>query len=422
MLIAGEASGDVLAAELVDALRRQSSGAPFPPQFLGAGGERMAAAGVDLAFDLTAHSVIGLLEALMDYRKFKRLFEQLFQLACLRQPDAIICVDFSGFNRRFAHAICRHVRARRGPFNNWNPKIIQYVSPQVWASRPGRAHALAHDIDLLLSIFPFEKQWYAMRVPWLRVEFVGHPIVDRFVAARPQREPSPVQAEPALELEPDGKGAPTCHEPRIADKPRSFATKRTALQRIPTVLLLPGSRAGELQRHLPVMLGAARVLQKARPDLSFRMVLPDETLRRIADATSALLPGLQTQAGGLAEALAQADLAISKSGTITLECAFFGVPTVVIYRSSWSTYQIARRVVTVRYLAIANLLANEPIYPEFVQGEATADAIARAALDLLQDQVRRAQIKARLAQVIQSLGEPGASQRAAAAIVNLLGP
>ena len=109
--------------------------------------------------------------------------------------------------------------ARRGPFNNWNPKIIQHVSPQVWASRPGRAHALAHDIDLLLSIFPFEKQWYAMRVPWLRVEFVGHPIVDRFVAARPQREPSPVQAEPALELEPDGKGAPTCHESVLQTNP-----------------------------------------------------------------------------------------------------------------------------------------------------------------------------------------------------------
>ncbi|MBI4324712.1 MAG: hypothetical protein HY674_05555, partial [Chloroflexi bacterium] len=201
MLIAGEASGDVLAAELVAALRQELAGAPFPPQFFGAGGDRMAAAGVELACDLTAHSVIGLWEALRNYRKFKRLFEQLVRLACARQPDAIICVDFSGFNRRLAGAIRRQARARRGPFGNWHPTIIQYVSPQVWASRPGRAHALAHDVDLLLSIFPFEKPWYALRVPWLRVEFVGHPIMDRFGEARPRVAASPVQAEPGQGFE-----------------------------------------------------------------------------------------------------------------------------------------------------------------------------------------------------------------------------
>ena len=180
MLIAGEASGDLLAAELVSALRasifiRQL---PSAPQFFGAGGREMAAAGVELAFDLTQHSVIGISDVLKNYFKFRRLFNQLLALAIERKPDVIIGVDYGGFNLRFGHAIKQYVRDN--PFSKWNPKIVQFVSPQVWASRPGRADRLAADYDLLLSIFPFEKDWYAQRVPKLRVEFVGHPMVGRF--------------------------------------------------------------------------------------------------------------------------------------------------------------------------------------------------------------------------------------------------
>ncbi len=181
MLIAGEASGDLLAAELVSALlaaSKQSEDGRVP-QFFGAGGSRMAAAGVELAFDLTQHSVIGVSDVLKNYFKFRRLFHQLLALAIERKPDAVIGVDYGGFNLRFGHAVKEYVR--ENPFANWNPKIIQFVSPQVWASRPGRANLLAADYDLLLSIFPFEKNWYAKRVPKLRVEFVGHPMVERFI-------------------------------------------------------------------------------------------------------------------------------------------------------------------------------------------------------------------------------------------------
>ena len=115
---------------------------------------------------------------LKNYFKFRRLFNQLLALAIERKPDAIIGVDYGGFNLRFGHAIKQYVR--KNPLSNWNPKIIQFVSPQVWASRPGRAKRLARDYDLLLSIFPFEKDWYAQRVPKLRVEFVGHPMIGRF--------------------------------------------------------------------------------------------------------------------------------------------------------------------------------------------------------------------------------------------------
>ena len=126
----------------------------------------MAAAGVELAFDLTQHSVIGISDVLKNILKFRRLFNQLLALAIERKPDVVIGVDYGGFNLRFGHAVKKYVRDN--PFSKWNPKIVQFVSPQVWASRPGRADKLARDYDLLLSIFPFEKDWYAQRVPKLQ--------------------------------------------------------------------------------------------------------------------------------------------------------------------------------------------------------------------------------------------------------------
>jgi len=396
MLIAGEASGDMLAAELVRALRQEVAQAEaiptadyqplhtsLEPRFFGAGGPQMAAAGVDLAFDMTAHSVIGLSEVLKHYFKFRRLFRQLFQLALERQPDAIICVDFSGFNRRFAHAIRQYTRKRADWFHDWNPKIIQYVSPQVWASREGRADQMAHDYDLVLSIFPFEKAWYAKRVPRLRVEFVGHPIVDRYG---------------------EGRGAK-------GEGRRSEGTLR--------LLLLPGSRPDELRRHLPVMIDALGLVRAKVPSLRARMVLPNESLLQQAKAFS-LPANLEVQVGGLPDSLAEADAAIASTGTVTTECAYFGVPTVALYKTSWSTWQIARHIVKVKYGAMPNLLADEEIFPEFIQDAATPENLARAALELLRDEKRRAKVRTRLAEILATLGNPGATRRAAKAIVERL--
>jgi lipid-A-disaccharide synthase len=376
MLIAGEPSGDLLAAELVKALKKELAGSP---RFFGAGGANMAKAGVELAFDLTQHSVIGLWEAVKHYGKFKRLFDQLVALAFERRPDVIVCVDFSGFNRRFARAIRWELEVRRETGGNWKPKIVQYVSPQVWASRPGRAKSMARDFDLLLAIFPFEKAWYAERVPGLKVEFVGNPAADRFNV-----EHSTLNVERSKQ----------------------------------SVLLLPGSRIGELKRHLPVMLDASKKIQSARPEVRTRMVLPNEPLAQLARAGSPPA-GLEIQTGNLADALAQSTIAIASTGTVTMECAFFGVPTIALYKTSWSTYQIGKRIIQVKYLAMPNLLANETIFPELIQQDATADNIARAALDLLNDPQRREAICAKLAKVVESLGGPGASQRAAQAIVRL---
>ena len=407
MLIAGEASGDLLAAELVKALQaRLLEAEPYltddvqplrtalAPRFFGAGGPRMAAAGVELAFDMTQHSVIGLSDALKKYSEFRRLFNQLLQLAIERQPDVIICVDFSGFNRRFAHAVKRHVRARQSWFKNWNPAIVQYVSPQVWASRSGRAYQLAEDVDLLLSIFPFEKDWYARRVPKLRVEFVGHPIVDRHASVERGKRNAELNGTPSS----------------LSHPPPS-----------PTVLLLPGSRAAELRRHLPVLTRALTIMRAEIPGLRTRIVLPGGFLVEQAKAL-ALPPDVAIQSGGLAEALAEADLALTKSGTITLECACFGVPAVVFYKTSWPTYLAAKLSARVNHIAMPNLLANERVFPEFIQSAATPENIAQAGLELLRDETRRRSIKARLAEIAASLGGPGASARAAEAILKLRSP
>ena len=149
------------------------------------------------------------------------------------------------------------------------------------------------------------------------------------------------------------------------------------------------------------------------------MILPDKKLKQLADRMSALLSNLEIQIGGLAESLSQATLAIASTGTVTLECAYFGVPTIAIYKTSWSTYQIGKRIIQVKFLAMPNLLANEMIYPEFIQNEATPENISREALVLLNSPERCAEIKNKLTKVVESLGSPGASERAAKAILSL---
>ena len=375
LLIAGEPSGDLLASELVTALRDAMPGA----QFTGAGGPRMAAAGVELAVDMMKHAMVGI-PTIGKYFALRRLSHELLALARERKVDAIIGVDYGGFNLRFGHLVKEHVRNNQ--YANWNPKLVQFVSPQVWASRPGRARQLEADYDLLLSIFPFEKEWYAKRAPKLRVEFVGHPLVDRIRKPKTERQ----------------------------------KTDET------TVLLLPGSRKSELYRHLPVMLGALEYIRGQVPGVQAKMVLPnDQMKKRVAHARLGHVGAadMEILVGSVPEELAGADLAITKTGTVTMECAFFGVPAVTIYKKSLLGLAIDLGIITVKSLTMPNLMAGEAVYPEFLAEAATPENVALAALRLLRDEPRRQHIKSKLASVVESLGEPGASRRAAAAILNL---
>ncbi len=391
MLIAGEASGDMLAAELVGELRTalarrntyssnvQPLEADLAPRFFGAGGAKMAAAGVEMSVNLAQHSMLGVpgVKALI---KFIRFRNELLAVARERQPHAIICVDFNTFNLNFAAMLRKQLRARR-LFNNWEPKIIKYISPQVWASRPGRAKKMQRDFDLLLSIFPFEKAWYAERVPNFRVEFVGHPMIDRH-AADPEHQ-------------------------------------NTSARQAPLMLLLPGSRAAELRRHVPLLLDTLKIVRAAEPALRVRMVLPGPALVEQAKRFP-LPPDVEVCQGDLAESLREASLALAKSGTVTMECAYFGVPTVAFYKASRLDYEIAKRVVKVNSIIMPNIIAGEPVFPEFIQDAATPENLARAALELLRDQGRREKVRAKLGEIIASLGQPGASRRAAEAILRMM--
>ncbi len=378
LIVAGEPSGDQLAAELVHALRR--AWGPVPPRFFGAGGEAMAAAGVEVRHDMTRLSAIGPADALRQYSRYRRAYDGLLHDAADRTPSLVIGIDFGAFNLRLARSIRDQARTRP-PFHNWNPRIVQFVSPQVWASRPGRAHGIGRTHDLLLSILPFEVSWYAANAPEVAVRFVGHPLVDRHGPARPRTPGDP--------------GA----------RPRRL-------------VLLPGSRPGELRRHWPVVAAAATLVQQ-RTGAEPVLVLPSESARDSLPAGVANPPGLRIRVGGLAGELAAADVAIASTGTVTLECAWFAVPTVALYRTSWSTYQIGRRIIRVPHLALPNLLAGRAVIPEFVQDAATAEAIGEAAIRFLDDAQLRGKTVAELEGIRAQLGSPGACDRAARAILEL---
>ncbi len=377
MLVAGEPSGDLLAAELVEALRTALARREAPaPRFFGAGGPVMAAAGVELELDLTQYALIGISDVLPNLWRLRRIQQRLLDLAVRQRPDVVVCIDYGGFNRRFAAAI----RTRQGA--GWRPRVIQYVSPQVWASRPSRARTMARDLDLLISILPLERPWYAQRYPEFRVEFVGHPIVDRHPTAGTDASPTP--------------------------------------QGPPRVLLLPGSRRSEIRFHWPVMVDAARAIQAEVP-ARWIAVFTSESLRRQALALDdGRTFGLETQIGGLSPQLAGATLALASTGTVTLECALWRVPTIGMYMGTWLTYQIARRIIQVRHFALPNLLAGEIVIPEFLQQGATPANIAGEAIRLLRDPSERQRIRERLGRVVRELGPPGAADRAATAILGLL--
>lgn len=381
LIVAGEPSGDQLAAELVRAVR--AGAGTVPPRFFGVGGPAMAEAGVRILHDLTSVSAIGPADALRQYARYRRVFDDLLEAAAEQTPEVVVGVDFGAFNLRFAAALRRRTSAD-GPFRNWRPKIVQFVSPQVWASRPGRAREIARDHDLLLSILPFEQDWYARNAPGVPVRFVGHPIVDRHRAT-----PSPTDTTSAAE----GR----------------------------SLVLLPGSRPGELRRHWSSVAGAADLLARhhgAKPVL----VLPTETARDWLPREVAPPQGLRIRVGGLAEELQRATAAIASTGTVTLECAWFGVPTVALYRTSWSTYQIGRRIIQVRFLALPNLLADKAVIPEFIQDAATPDGLAEAAAVWFRDRAARDTTVAELHRIRDSLGPPGACGRAAGEILKQLRP
>lgn len=380
MIIAGEPSGDNLAAEVVqEMIRRARHG--VRPRFFGLGGPRLAAAGVDVLEDMTKHTVFGLYEVLKRYQSFKQIFDRALLEAKRRQPELVILVDYGGFNLRFAEALRAETARTAHSFGNWRPKIAYFIPPQVWASREGRAIKMGESIDLVITIFPFEREWYRQRVPHLNVKYVGDPMATRF--------------------------GTTLKSARVESK--------TELHRPRRLAILPGSRRQEIERHLPPMLEALQTLQR-HEEWTATIVTPDPTL--LAPYKTLAPPNVTWQEGSVEPVLRAADLALVSSGTVTRECAYLGVPTVVIYKLSWLTYQIAKRIIKVRFIAMPNLLADRMIFPELIQEAATPTAIAQELLQLCLSKDRLRVIDD-LEKVVLSLGPPGAAARAAAELYAL---
>ncbi len=353
MFIAGEASGDSHAAAVIRQLRHQNHDLTI----FGAGGPQMREAGMELTADLTRHAVVGLVEVLKHYGTFRRIFQRLVAEAERRRPDAVVLVDYPGFNLRFAARM-----KRRGI------KVIYYISPQLWAWHASRAKQIERDVALMMTIFPFEKSWYAQHAPKLRVEFVGHPLVDT-----------------------DAKPGPA-------------ASRSDNL-----VLLLPGSRRREVEMIFPVM---AAVAERLPGHVETVAVAANESLVPLMRH-----PRVRVQTGNARDTMRRATLAITASGTATMECAVHGCPMAVVYVVNTLTYWIGRALINVNWLAMPNVIAGREIVPEFIQENARPDRIASVVTELLAAPAKRDRMRADLSDVVSSLGGSGASARAAEMIL-----
>ena len=372
LLSCGEASGDLYAGALIRELRALDAGVSIS----GLGGPHFAAAGGRLVDDYREIAVTGLTEAVAKIPRSLAAFRRLVRSAKSDKPDALVAIDFPDFNFRLARALKR-----------LGVPVIYYISPQIWAWRPKRLETMRRIADRVLVIFPFEEAIYQKGgVP---VEFVGHPLVD--LAA-----PSASRSD--------------------------FLRARGLSPTAPTVAVLPGSRPNEVSRILPDLLEAARLIHAAVPETQFvvaRAPHLDDGLFALKGSDPGSDPFAPVVVEGDTDTvLASADLALTASGTATVQAALHDTPMVIVYRLSPLTYRLGRRLVTIGMIGMVNLIAGEKIVPELVQDAFTPEAVAREAIALLTDRERATRVKAGLARVRERLGGSGASRRAAQAILH----
>jgi lipid-A-disaccharide synthase len=371
LLSCGEASGDLYAGELTRELLALDPALTIT----GLGGPQLAAAGGRLIDDYRDLAVTGLTEAIAKLPRSLEARRALVADAQRERPDALILIDFPDFNFRLAP-----------PIKRLGVPVIYYISPQIWAWRPGRLATIRKIADCVLVIFPFEESIY--REGGVPVEFVGHPLVDL--------------AKPSAGRE-------------------AFLSARGLSPSAPTVAILPGSRPNEVSRILPDLVAAARQIRAAVPAAQFIVARAPRLGDGLFERVRARGPGAAAIVEGDTDTvLASADVALTASGTATVQAALHDTPMVIVYRVSPLSYRLLRRLVTVETIGMVNLIAGERIVPELVQEAFTADAVAREAISMLTDASRAAAIRAGLATVRARLGGPGASRRAAQAVMRVL--
>jgi lipid-A-disaccharide synthase len=375
MLSCGEPSGDLYAGALTTALRQREPGV----EVFGLGGERLRSAGGRLEGAYDGLSVTGLTEAIGVLPRSYAMFRRLVGAARTVRPDVFVAIDFPDFNFRLMAAVHR-----------FGIPIVYYISPQLWAWRPGRMQTMKRFVDLVLVIFPFEEQLYAKEgVP---VRFVGHPLVDLTHVT----------------------------QPRVA-----FLRDLGLAPESPTVGLLPGSRPNELRQIVPTLAAALPMIRYKLPEVQFTIAaapnLPDSLFAPLlsagsgSDGPSPVLVRDRTD-----DVLAAADMVITASGTATVQAALHQCPMVVVYRLSPLTYRLGKPFVKVDMYAMANLVAGERVVPELIQDDFTPERVADEAVALVVDRQRHARTRELLGDVRARLGLPGASGRAADAILEIV--
>jgi lipid-A-disaccharide synthase len=374
-LLAGEPSGDMLGGRLMQALRAQAPAL----ELVGVGGPRMVAQGLETLFSMDELSLIGFTEILPHLPRLMRRLRETVAAIDRLHPDMVLTIDSPGFSLRLQRRLAGRKLIR-----------AHYVAPQVWAWRAERARHLTRDLDHLLALLPFEPPFFERY--GLACTFVGHPIIEE---AGCRGDGAAFRA--AHRIDPDHV----------------------------LLCLLPGSRGSEIRRHLPVLSAAVRLLERRFPAL--RTVLPTLPARldEVRKLTSSWqpLPLVVVDPAARFDAYAASRAAIAASGTISLEVALAGLPFVTIYRTGPLTAWLARRLIKVPYVNLANLILDRPAVPELLQAECRPDRIAVAVAALLEDETARAAQRQALAEVGRRLGgggEPAPSARAAALVLDLL--
>ena len=372
MIVAGEASGDKYGAWLVAEIRRRLPGA----RFFGMGGDLMRGEGVETLVNADDMAVVGLVEVIAHAGTIRRAYRLLKGQFTLRRPDLLILIDYQEFNQLLAAA------AKKA-----GVRVLFYISPQVWAWRPGRVQKMARIVDHMAVLFPFEVPLYEEAgVP---VTYVGHPLLD---IVRPTMT-------------------------------RDEALRRFGLDPSrQTVGLFPGSRRSELKNLLATILDSARTLRERYPDLQFILPLAP-SLRREELAPALAAAGVDvTVIEGLAYDVMQlCDAVVSVSGTVTLELALMAVPMVIIYRVSPLTYVVGKRLIRVAHIGICNIVAGERVVPELIQDAAHPAAIAAEIGRMLDDTAYRESIRKKLAGVRVKLGSGGCTARLAGVALEMIG-
>ena len=365
-LISGEASGDLYGAGLARAIRQRCPDAAIR----GMGGVEMKAAGVEIMVDSTELGIIGLWEAIKHLPFFIRLRKELVRRAAAERPDTVVMIDYPGFNLSLASRLHR-----------LGIRVVWFISPQVWAWRTGRIWKLARYCSRMLCIFPFEPQYYAPTT--LKAEFIGHPLVSQLA---PLRQPEDAREKNLL-------------------------------------LLLPGSRRQELRRLLQPMLEAAALLHRQQPGLDFELAFPRQAIADYAEELISRMklpddmPPIRRSCGCTRQRMAVATAAIAASGTVTVEAALLGLPVVVTYKVNALTYWVARAVIKINTITIANLVCGRRVFEELVQADCTPEKLCAAATAILPGGSRRHFCLEGIRDFTASLGAAGDVSANAAAII-----